>query len=134
MRNFLLGLVAVFGFNGALSAHHSVAASYDIDRMVPLVGVLTSVSVINPHVKVVLTETAQDGTETTWMVEMAPPNAMKRRGFDPRTLKPGQQVVLESWLRKDGQKEATARTIVMPDGKRVDVGDALGWSMVPVPK
>ena len=134
MRNVLFTLVAVLSVNGALSAHHSVAASYDIDRMVPLVGVLTSVSVINPHVVVALKETAQDGTETTWKVEMAPPNAMKRRGFDPRTLTSGQQVVIEEWLRKDGQKEATARTITMPDGRRIDVSDALGWSMIRIPK
>ena len=131
MRNFLLALMAVFGLNGlGLSAHHSVTAVYDTGRLVTLVGVITRVSVMNPHLTIDFKETTADGTETTWTVEMAPPNALKRRGFDPQVLKPGQQLAIESWLQKDGRREATGRTIVMADGRRFDVGDSLGWSMV----
>ena len=102
---FLAFSLAACGMVTTVSAHHSVAEIYDIDKVVPLSGVVTS-------------------------VQVAPPNALRRRRFDPRSLTPGQQVTFESWLRKDGRREATGRTLVTADGKRVDVGDGLGWSMV----
>ena len=126
MRNFPLALVAVFGLNAlGLSAHHSVTAVYDTGRLVTLVGVITRVSLANPHLTVDLKETSPDGTETTWRIEMAPTGALRLSGFDPQVLKTGQQVVIESWLQKDGRKEASGRLLTLPDGRRFDVGD--GW-------
>ena len=131
MRNRSFVLVAALVLGGmTLSAHHSVTAVYDIEKLVTLVGVITRVSVANPHLTVDLKETSPNGSETIWTIEMAPPNALKRRGFDAQMLKPGLQVVIPSWLRKDGRREATARELVMPDGRRIDVGDSLNWSGV----
>ena len=124
-------LVAALALSGvALSAHHSITAIYDIDSLVPLAGVITKVSVANPHLTVDLKDARPSGAETTWTIEMAPPNALKRRGFNPQTLQVGQQIIIESWLRKDGRNEATGRTLVMSDGRRIDVGDSLNWSAV----
>ncbi len=122
-------LVVVFVVSGAArpSLHHSVTATYDVDRLVVLTGSIARVTVVNPHVKVDLRTAGPDGV-TMWTVEMAPPNALIRKGFDPRSLQAGQQVTLESWLRRDGQPEATCRTLVTADGARIDVGDALGWT------
>lgn len=130
MRNRSFLMIAALALSGmTLSAHHSVAAIYDTEKLVTLVGVLTKVTIANPHLTFDLRETTADGAVTTWTVEMAPPGAMKLRGFDPQMLKPGLQVVAVSWVRKDGNHEATARVLVMPDGRRFDnVGDALGWS------
>ena len=129
MRNCLFALIAMFGLNGlGLSAHHSVALVYDTGKLVTLVGVITRVSVENPHLTVDLKETRPDGAETTWRIEMAPSGALKRRGFDAQMLKTGQQVVITSWLQKDGRKEASGRALTMPDGRRFDVGDT--WMTV----
>jgi|SRR5688572_11601973 len=131
MRNRSCVLVAALGLSEvALSAHHSITAIYDVDRLVPLVGVITRVSVANPHLTVDLKDASPNGAETTWTIEMAPPNALKLRGFDPQTLKPGQQIVIESWLQRDGRNEATGRTLVLSDGRRIDVGDSMNWSGV----
>ena len=127
---FLAFSLAACGMVTTVSAHHSVAEIYDIDKVVPLSGVVTSVQVVNPHVTVNLDTRDALGNVTTWTIEVAPPNALRRRRFDPRSLTPGQQVTFESGLRKDGRREATGRTLVTGDGKRVDVGDGLGWSMV----
>lgn len=129
MRNRSLVLVAALALSGmTLSAHHSVAAVYDTERLVTLVGIITRVTVANPHLTFDLKETSPDGT-MTWTVEMAAPGAMKLRGFDPNMLKPGLQVVVVSWVAKDGRHEATARVLVMPDGQRFEqVGDGMGWS------
>ena len=124
MRNRSFLLVAALVLSGMTpSAHHSVAAVYDTEKLVTLVGIITKVSLVNPHLTVDLKETSSDGVETMWTVEMAPTNALKRRGFDPQILKVGQQVVIASWLQKDGRKEASGRALTMPDGRRFDVGD-----------
>jgi len=132
IRSFLL--VVVFVVFGAARPflHHSITATYDMDRLVSLTGSIARVDVTNPHLKVDLNATGADGRVTTWTIEMAPPNALKRKSFDPRLLQVGQQVTIESWLRKDGKPEASGRTLVTADGKRVDVGDSLNWSLVSV--
>ena len=113
-----------------LSAHHSLTATYDIGSLVSLSGVITRVDVMNPHLRVELEAKDAGGRTTKWTIEMAPPHAFLRRNVDVQSLKVGQQVTIESWLRKDGKKEATGRTLVTAEGKRVDVGDSLGWMSV----
>jgi hypothetical protein len=130
MRNRAVLLAVVIAVSGAaVSAHHSVAASYDTGKLVSLAGVIGRVQLVNPHVKLELTGTGPDGAETTWTIEMAPPNALKLHGFDLSLLKTGQSVVIESWLQKNGTNEATGRTLVMPDGRRFDIGDSLNQTL-----
>ena len=130
MRNRLLvPVAAALALSGmTLSPHHSVAAVYDTERLVTLVGVIARVSVANPHLTVDLKVTSPDGAETTWRVEMAPTGALKLKGFDPQVIKTGEQVVIESWLHKDGRNEASGRWLTIPDGRRFSVGD--GWMNV----
>ena len=132
MKILRIALVVVFAAYGAekLAAHHSLTATYDTGTLVTLAGVTTKVEVINPHVKVELTAKDSGGAVTTWTIEFAPPGALQRRNVGLQLLKVGQQVTIESWLRKDGKREATGRTLVTADGKRLDVGDSLNWTMV----
>ena len=117
-----LVLVVIAGVT--LGAHHAVRQVYDASAIVPLEGVVSSVQLINPHVIVNLEARGPDGRTGTWVVELAPPGVMKRRAFDFQLLQAGSQITIESWLRKDGQTgQATGRTLVLPDGRRFDVGD-----------
>jgi len=66
MRNRSFVLVAALALSGvALSAHHSVTAVYDTGRLVTLVGVITRVSVTNPHLTIDLKETSPDWMTVT---------------------------------------------------------------------
>jgi hypothetical protein len=126
-RIFLVVALVGCGALG-LSAHHSLTATYDTGNLVPLSGVISRVEVMNPHVKVALDSRDAGGSVTTWTIEMAAPNALVRRSVDMQLLKAGQPVTIEAWLRRDGTKEATGRTLVTADGKRVDIGDSLNWT------
>lgn len=117
------------GFAGTSArAHHSVEEQYDIARLVELSGTITKVEFVNPHV---VLELATAGAEaTTWQIELAPPSALQRRGTDLREqLSVGRPVTIESWLAKDGGRQASGRQLVTADGARFDVGDSLGWTM-----
>ena len=123
-----IALVVMSGVT--LAAHHAVRQVYDATTVVPLAGVITSVQLINPHVVVNLDASGPDGRVETWAIELAPPGAMKRQAFDFQLLAAGRQVVVESWLRRDGKTgQATGRTLVLPDGRRFDVGDNWDRSM-----
>ena len=113
---------------GAVSAHHSLTATYDIEKLVSLSGVIRRIELMNPHARVDLETPGLDGRAITWTIEMAPPNALVRRNVSLQTLTVGQQVVIESWVRKDGTPEATGRVLVLADGTRLEVGDSLMWT------
>ena len=131
IRVHVLALVIAASGAARLSAHHSLTAIYDTGKVVSLTGVIAGVEIANPHVKVILNAKDSSGTVTAWTIELAPNHALRRRGFEAQSLTPGQQITIESWLRKDGTREATGRTLVTADGKRVDVGDSLNWGATP---
>src|SRR5687768_1589832 len=96
-RTFLAIVLTAYGAV-TLSAHHSLTA-YDTGTVVSLSGVITRVDVMNPHLRVELDVKDAGGRTTKWTIEMAPPNALLRRSVDVQSLKVGQQVTIESWLR-----------------------------------
>jgi hypothetical protein len=117
---------------GTAAAHHSLDA-YDSARIVSLTGVIRRVEVANPHVTVLLETAGSNGSTTAWTIEMTYPSMFKRRSIDVGLLAVGNQVVIESWLRKDGKPAASGRTLITPDGNRYDVGDMPGWTELPGP-
>jgi hypothetical protein len=129
-----LPVALVVTLSVTLPAHHAVKSVYDTAAIVPLAGVISSVQLVNPHVTVTLEAKGPDGRVTTWTIEMLPPNAMKRRGFDFQLLEAGRPVVIESWLRKDGQAgQANGRTLVLADGRRFDISDNWDGAMTFTP-
>jgi hypothetical protein len=117
-----IALVVTSGI--ALSAHHAVRSVYDTATIVPLTGAISRVQIMNPHVTVNLEAREADGRVTTWTIEMLPPGVLKRKAFDFQLLEASRHVVIEAWVRKDGQSgQANGRTLVLPDGRRFDIGD-----------
>ena len=64
-----------------------------------------------------------DGKVTNWAFEMSNPGLPKRD-----SLKQGDQVSVEAFVAKNGNKSASARILTWPDGHSVVVGG--GWVMV----
>jgi hypothetical protein len=110
---------------GPLDAHHSVRASYETTRQVPLTGTIAEARWVNPHVEIDLAVTGADGETVTWTVEGAPPNSLTRSGFDRRLLQPGDTVTIDVWLALDGSSRASGRMLALADGRRFDIHD--GW-------
>jgi hypothetical protein len=112
----LLGTAPVIG-------HHSLSAAYDTGKTVSLTGAIAKVAFRNPHAQIYLDVKETDGRVETWLIEMAGPNALTRRGVDLKLLAAGQQITVESWLARNGQKQANGRTVITADGSRLDVRD-----------
>ena len=110
---------ALFLVSLPLLAHHSLTAEFDLDRPVTLTGTVAKVEWMNPHAWIhVQTETG------LWSVEVGSPSELIRRGWSRSDLKQGDQVTIQVILAKKLPRTANARSILLPNGKKVFNGQA----------
>ena len=74
-------------------AHHSFATHYLMDRSVEITGVVTEVSLRNPHSFFTL-EVATDDGVVEWEVEAHAVPLLRRIGIDADTIRPGDAITV----------------------------------------
>ncbi|MDR2215586.1 MAG: hypothetical protein LBE59_07075 [Nevskiaceae bacterium] len=117
----VLAALMVMAPLGAALAHHSFAAQYDGRKTVTIEGAVTKVEWMNPHgyffVDVVDPAT---GNVTSWSCEIAAPAALMRSGWTRNSLKPGDLVVVEGALARDGANALNAGNVTLAaSGKKL---------------
>src|SRR5579872_5382975 len=118
MIKLLPGFAALAALVGApLWAHHSAAAEFDAARLLVLTGTITKVEWTNPHVHCHLAVKDAGGAAVDWYFEMASPNGMRRQGWQPNTMKPGDRVTIEAFAAKDYPTAAKAHRVKVADGR-----------------
>ena len=118
-----------------VAAHHSVSATFDISKEITILGVVTKIEWRNPHTRFWVDARNDDGTVSNWELELAPPNALKRKvGLD--FIKAGDQVTVILWRAKDGSRLANALTLTVPDGRVFNFSrdTRTNWEMLASPK
>jgi hypothetical protein len=125
--------IAVFGLGLAVSvtpglAHHSVPAQYDVDREISIRGVVTRIEWTNPHARLWVDAKNDDGTVSSWEIELPPPNALKRELGSLDFVNQGDQLSASLWRAKDGSRVAHALTLTIPDGRVMNF-PRTGWWM-----
>jgi len=113
LSSFTVALLAV----APVMAHHSFAAEYDAKKPVTLKGIVTKVEWLNPHVYIFVDVTDTKGDIVNWAVEIGPPNVLGRTGWNRNTMKVGDEVSVEGFLARDGNKQANAQTVTMAGKK-----------------
>lgn len=99
-------------------AHHSFAAEYDRDKPVTLVGSVTRIEWMNPHVYFYM-DVTENGVTSHWSVEGGAPTSLYRAGWRKDSLKVGDTVTVHGYLARDGSKLANMRDAVLADGRAV---------------
>jgi hypothetical protein len=102
-------------------AHHSVGAEFDLSKRITLQGRVTKVEWMNPHVYLYV-DVSADGKTTNWACETAGPNTLARQGWSQNSLKIGDRVTVVGYRARDGAYVASAREVVLADGRKVFVG------------
>lgn len=92
---FLRLLVVVVGLALAprLDAHHSVAGQFDAQKRTQIIGVISKVDWINPHVYIHLDVADGKGAITTWRLESLPTAMLRKAGLTSEMIKGGGQKV-----------------------------------------
>jgi len=92
-----LGLGIFWFCTAPLLAHHGFDTEYDAKKKVKLEGVVTQVAWTNPHMRVYIDVTGPDGKVVNWNLELTSPNRIRRQGWGPRDLMPGEKVIFEGY-------------------------------------
>lgn len=109
--------------SGALHAHHSLAATYDIRQEGEVSGVLTKVAFTNPHGAMHLEVENDDGSKTEWVMTTGSANTLSNLGFGgsgPNTVKAGDEVTIRYFPARNGEPLGFIRAITLPDEREVE--------------
>ena len=119
MKRLLIGLVAmtVVGAAGArpLGAHHGWSG-YDGSKTLTLTGIIRESGYEHPHGHVRL----EVSSDKTWLVVLAPPSRMERRGLAASALKVGTSATVVGYPNRSDPTELRAERISI-DGKTVEL-------------
>src|SRR6202007_1289453 len=93
---------------------------------VPITGTVTKMEWMNPHARFYVDVKDADGKVTNWNFELGAIPVLLKQGWRKASLKVGDQVSVEGSMAKDGSKSANARSVMLPDGRRVFAGSSGG--------
>jgi hypothetical protein len=124
-KRILLTLAVLVIGAARLMAHHAFSAEFDDKKQVILKGNVKKMDWINPHAWLTVDVKEADGKITTWAIELGPPNALIKRGWNQTSIPIGLAVVVEGYQAKDGSKKANGREITLADGKKLFAASSL---------
>jgi hypothetical protein len=110
LRTLMVGAVLLFARSGF--AHHSFSSEFDQSRPIVVRGVVTAVDWQNPHVFFFVDVEEADGKVVNWAFETMGPNGLARLGWKRDSLVPGDKVIVEAYLAKDGSHLADGRKVM----------------------
>jgi hypothetical protein len=118
----IVGTVAlvVLGWT-SISAHHSFAAEFDINKPMTLNGTITRVEWVNPHVYLYVDAKDANGKVTPWALSTFSPGALRRNGITRANFGQGQTVTVAAYHAKDGSNFAFLRRLTFADGHTVEL-------------
>ena len=104
----------------SLMAHHSIAGQYDTNRPVTLMGTVTKLEWMNPHIYFYIDVKDSAGKVTNWNLELASPSILVRNGWTRHSVKEGDMVTVTGSRARDNSNFGIAQTIVFPDGRKLN--------------
>lgn len=131
LRRWIAGVSSLLLLAGASVgwAHHA-GANFDQDRQFIFKGTVKKFLWSNPHAWVYLDVTKANGSTEFWGFELqGGTNSLRRAGWKPTDLKPGDKVTIQAAIDRTGKRLAAMETVVIADGRTMSA-----WPMgLPAP-
>ena len=116
----LLFLAAGLLVAPSLMVAHHAEANFDHDSLWVMTGTVTQMDFVNPHIIVHLDVKNKAGQYESWVATTSSPNAMRRYGWTPNSVKAGDQIVITGFLDYEGRKIIQMAKNVI-NGKELEV-------------
>jgi len=130
MHRSLVALLAG-GLAASASAHHSNDYHFDRNVGVTVAGTVNSFRFINPHARLLIDVTGEDGQTVTWNCEMAGAIGLARRGWTDDIFQPGEAIVIEGFAARRSDTECYYDTAVLGDGRQIAMSDSFDANTPP---
>ncbi len=121
----VLALTAsLFALSGSVLAHHSNAL-VDKDRLVTVTGTVTKFAFINPHVGVYFDVKDQQGKVSNYYAGGGSPAELSREaGWGVKTFTPGEQILVQGHLSRDGRPLMLFLTMYRCNGEMIPMNNS----------
>jgi Family of unknown function (DUF6152) len=110
---------AVLAVPPAALAHHSFAM-FDANQALTALGTVKEFQWGNPHTWLEVVVLNPDGTEKALSLELNALSGLRRNGWRPGTLKPGDKVKVTYHPMRDGTPAGQLVQVVMEDGQTLN--------------
>ncbi len=107
-----------------VTAHHSVAAGFDMDAPVTLTGTIREMEWINPHSRMFFEVETENGEVQSWTAWFGSANNLYRSGWRSTDLPVGETVTVSGFPARDGSNELYGGETKLPDGRTLFGGTA----------
>jgi hypothetical protein len=111
---FCVGLAAV----GSLQAHHSLAGTYDLNKVERATGVVQRVAFTNPHGALTIEIKNKEGVAKSWILTTGSINVLTNAGVSatgPNRIKAGDVITVSFNPAMNGSTLGFLRSMTLPD-------------------
>ena len=125
MKHLLCTLVGLtlLAAAGASHAHHSFPAVYDAKTRKTITGVVTQMLYQNPHARFYLRVKNDTGGEDIWELETQNTSFLRRGGWLPDSVQPGDTLTVEGNVAFKIDKRLYVQVVTQADGHVLWVQD-----------
>ncbi len=119
-------MLGSLGVSLSATAHHSVAAGFDMSETITVVGTIRNMEWINPHARMFFEVETEDGEVQVWTAWYSSSNNLYRRGWRDGDLPVGAMVTVSGFPARDGSFQLYGGDTLLPDGRTLFGGNAPG--------
>ena len=111
----LLFAIVVVLISTRASAHHHVGCANDTAHAETVIGQITQIDWMNPHIHIHIASAVPGFTE--WNIETQAPSRMRREELPQSAFKVGDTIHIVLWRAKDGSRQGFTKSITLGDGR-----------------